>query len=321
MGRSDVKRQACLLLLVLLAASIPAEAQSSDSSQARATTPVRGLILRAAEQQPLEPCADGLALAPLVDSTVAARAQLFAARADVHGRGGLQQHATADAVYYVASGWGEAVAGTHRIRLGPGSVLYVPAGQSYRLASAASTPMRLFFALRLDADAPRRTGGAAFGCATRRQNRRAPGRTAQTVRAAGAHTSRVVAVAPTEGDRISYCVFPLTITAQIDSDNAPDARLTAATGALRRGMEAASHRTDDEVVFVTHGRGRAFVGGDTAAVEAGSVVFTPRGLRHGFINESDGTLEYFIVFSEPGPRELFRRFAARPGPYCPGPTP
>ncbi|MGI8843824.1 MAG: cupin domain-containing protein [Gemmatimonadaceae bacterium] len=127
----------------------------------------------------------------------------------------------------------------------------------------------------------------------------------------------MTALSPGEGERISYCVFPLTITAKIDSDVAPTARLTAAYGALRKGTESATHAGDDEVVFVVHGRGQAFVGSDTVAVEAGSVVFTPRGRRHGFINDGNDVLEYFIVFSEPGPRAAFRRFAARPGPYCP----
>jgi oxalate decarboxylase/phosphoglucose isomerase-like protein (cupin superfamily) len=93
--------------------------------------------------------------------------------------------------------------------------------------------------------------------------------------------------------------------------------LTAAHGALRRGTESATHRGDDEVVIVTHGYGRAFVDPDTVAVQPGSVVYTPRGYRHGFINDSDDTLEYFIVFSEPGPREAFRSCARRAGPYCP----
>ena len=111
--------------------------------------------------------------------------------------------------------------------------------------------------------------------------------------------------------------FPLVITTKVDSNTAPGSRVTAATGALRRGSEEGTHRDRDEVVYITHGRGRAFIGNDTTAVEAGSVTFVPRDTRHGFINDGDGVLEYVIVYTDGASPGAFRRLASRPGPYCP----
>ena len=71
------------------------------------------------------------------------------------------------------------------------------------------------------------------------------------------------------------------------------------------------------MVLITHGRGRAFIGADTTAVEAGSVTYTPAGTTHGFINDGDDTLDYFIVYSGSFGRSAFRALASKPGPYCP----
>jgi quercetin dioxygenase-like cupin family protein len=122
---------------------------------------------------------------------------------------------------------------------------------------------------------------------------------------------------PGEGDRISYCLFPLLITAKVDAESAPGGRLTSAVGALRRGAEVGTHRMSDEVVYITRGRGRAFIGTDTTAVEAGSVTFVPAGTVHGFVNDADEPLEYVIVYSSSFSRAGFRALATRPGPYCP----
>ena len=47
------------------------------------------------------------------------------------------------------------------------------------------------------------------------------------------------------------------------------------------------------------------------------MTFTPAGTEHGFINDGDDTLDYFIVYSSSFGRSGFRALAARPGPYCP----
>lgn len=310
-----------LALLALLAASRSAAAQVRGSVSPTAARPARGLILAPGGHRALEPCAPGVMLTSVVDSAAAPDVRLLAALVEVRGRSNHRAVMAGDAVHYVISGWGESIVGADTMHLGPGSVLYVPPAQGYHLVSAGATALRLFVALRpYRADAPR-SARAAFACGLAGSAGGPIGVPPLANPGDNPQAARVVTINPGQGERISYCVFPLTITAQIDSDAAPGARLTAATGALRRGTEAATHREDDEIVLVTHGRGRAFVEADTAAVEPGSVVFAPRGMRHGFTNEGAGTLEYFVVFSEPGPRDLFRRFAARLGPYCPAETP
>lgn len=289
----------------VLAAFLIAAPHGLALAQSREAPPVAGRILAGPREGGFAPCAAGLVYRPVIDSAVGTGTALRAAELQVHGRAARRAHAAADAVLLVTGGWGEITATGDTARLGPGSVAHVPADIPYALASvgAPHAPLELLLVVRPHAERAALDDRAAFGC----------GAPEAAARGAG---GRVLVVDPTRGERIAYCVFPLTITAQVDSNAAPGARLTAATGALRKGTEGAVHRGDDELVFVTHGAGRAFVGADTVTVGPGSVVFTPRGLRHGFIYEGVGTLEYFIVFSEPGPRVLFHQFAARPGPYC-----
>lgn len=309
---------AVLAVAAVLAAALPGSgaAQTNTPGSMR---PAQGRIIPPAARGAFAPCASGITYRPVIGSAAGAGTNLRAAELQVRGRVAQRAHIDSEAVLLVVRGWGEIVAGEDTARLGPGSLAYVPAGLRYSLAgqSPRQAPLELLLVLRpLTGRAPV-SDRASFGCG--QQGTMAPSATPMTDRPKAA----LFVVDPTYGERIAYCVFPLTITAQIDSNAVPAARLTAATGALRRGTEQATHRTDDELVFVTHGAGRAFVGSDTAAVEPGSAIFTPRGSPHGFINDGNGTgtLEYFIVFSEPGPRELFHQFAARPGPYCPSGPP
>ena len=299
-----------LVLAAIFAVTAPRAGRAQSASEPRPATPasVAGRIVASANRGAFEPCGTALSLRPVIDSAAGTGTNLRAAELQVRGRTADRIHPEADAVLLVTRGWGHVTAGRDTGRLGPGSVVHVPAGLRFALASVAprAAPLELLLTLRPLENAAPLSDRTMFGCASSS--------------VAGAPLARpsggLLVIDPTMGERITYCVFPLTITAQVDSDAAPGARLTAAMGALRQGTEGAVHRGDDELVFVTHGTGRAFVGSDTGAVTPGSAVFAPRGLRHGFINEGRGTLEYFIVFSEPGPRELFHRFAARPGPFC-----
>lgn len=299
-----------LTLVVVSAISAPRVGHAQSANEPRSATPMSAVkhIVASANRGAFEPCGATLTIRPVIDSTAGTGTNLRAAELRVRGSATDRFHPAADAVLLVTHGWGEVTAGGKTTPLGPGSVIHVPAGLRYALASLSSGagPLELLLTLRPLPGAAARSDRATFGCESS---------SAASVPEAS-QSGRLLVIDPTAGERIAYCVFPLIITAQVDSDAAPVARLTAAKGALRQGTEGAVHRGDDELVFVTHGTGRAFVGSDTAAVMQGSAIFTPRGLRHGFINEGRGTLEYFIVFSEPGPRELFHRFAARPGPFC-----
>ena len=261
-------------------------------------------------------CARPLTLMLKVDSVSAPVTQLVAGTGSITGDEGVGRHRTAEEVVYVRSGWGYAVFAADTQRLAAGSVVYVPPGVSHRFISAGAAPLEYFWV-----NGPA-TSGAAF---RRAASIGCPGGPPATVSAPVADTvrTRALVLPPGDGERITYCLFPLTITPKVDSQSIPSTRLLAATGALRRGSEIGTH-TVDEVVLITHGHGRAFSGPDTVAVEEGSITWTPRGLRHGFINDGDGTLEYFIVYGPyPGARSRagFRSLARRPGPFCPSGSP
>lgn len=274
---------------------------------------VRGLVIPPDGGERFDYCARPLTLWLKVDSATAPTTRLVAGTAELRGDEGIGRHPDVDEVIYIRDGWGYAVFGADTSHLGPGSVLYVPPGTPHRLVRTGSAPMEYFWVM-----GPRSSGrafreAAALGC---------PGGPA----APPPPAARVIAdvrpplvLAPGVGERITYCPFPLTITFKVDAESAAGSRLVAAAGALRQGSEAGVHSVD-EVVLITHGRGRAFVGADTVAVEPGSIVYTPVGERHGFINESSEPLEYLVVYGpwdSPRSRGGFRRLAAQPGPWCP----
>ncbi|PTU25372.1 hypothetical protein P175DRAFT_0498491 [Aspergillus ochraceoroseus IBT 24754] len=51
-----------------------------------------------------------------------------------------------------------------------------------------------------------------------------------------------------------------------------------------------------EIYYITKGRGRVFVDGETHSVLPGSVIFIPGDAEHGIANESAEPLEWFYVF-------------------------
>jgi mannose-6-phosphate isomerase-like protein (cupin superfamily) len=265
-------------------------------------------------------CGRPLVLTLTVDSVTAPTTRLVAGFGELRGDEGESRHGAADEILYVIAGWGYAAFGADTVPLGPGSVAHVPPGTSHRIVSTGARPMRYHFVLGPSSSAAAFRRAATRGCAPPAGAAPpAPAPSAPTP-VASATPRRATVLAPGEGPRINYCLFPLVITAKVDSTSAPATRLTAAAGSLRRGAEVGTHRASDEVVLITHGRGRAFIGADTTAVEAGSVTFTPAGTEHGFINDGDDTLDYFIVYSSSFGRSGFRALAARPGPYCPSPS-
>lgn len=305
------------------APTVRAEARPALAGTRGAAQAARGFILAPDAGERLTYCERPLTLTLKVDSSNAPATTLLAGVGELRGDEGIGRHRTADEVIYVTRGWGHAVVGTDTARLGPGSVLYVPPGTPHRLVSTGARPMTYFFALGPAASAAGFREAARRGCSgAAAPDGRAAGSTGVAAPAPAplpdaAAGARAVAFDPGEGERITYCAFPLTLTAKVDTDAAPGARLMAGTGALRRGVEAATHARLDEIVLVTHGRGRAFTGSDTAAIEPGSVVFTPKGVPHGLINDGAGTLEYLVLFGGAGARAGYHALAAQPGPHCP----
>ena len=276
--------------------------------------PPRGLILPPDGGERFRYCARPLVLSLKVDSVAAPGTQLVAGTGELRGDEGIGRHRTPHEVVYIRSGWGFAVVGGDTTRLGPGSVMYVPPGSGHRLVSTGAAPMDYFWVLGPASSGAGFRRAATIGCPDG-----PPAPTATASQTEGAREEAGLVLAPGEGERITYCTFPLTITFKVDSVSAPGSRLVAAAGALRRGSEVGEHAVD-EVALVTHGRGRAFVGPDTMPVEPGSFMYTPRGARHGFLNDGSSTLEYVVVygpFAAPRSRASFRRLASQPGPWCP----
>ena len=304
-------------LATLVACAAPHHGVGAQLASAPAARALRGLVVPPDGGERLPYCARPLLLTVKVDSIVAPGTRVVAGTADLRGDEGLGRHGDADEVLYVARGWGHAIVGPDTVRLGPGSFVHVPPGLAHHLVSTGPEPMHYFFVLAPRASAASFRRAAAVGC---HLGGAAPTAAAASPPASPSQSGRVTAFDPGAGDRITYCLFPLTITTKIDSGSAPGTRLTAAAGSLRRGAEVGVHPVGDEVAFFTSGRGRAFIGADTVDVRAGAVTFVPEGMQHGFVNESDEPLEYVVVYQRGFSTAGFRRLAARPGPYCPSMT-
>jgi mannose-6-phosphate isomerase-like protein (cupin superfamily) len=264
-------------------------------------------------------CARPLDLTLKVDSETAPSTHLVAGIGELRGDEGDARHASSDEILYVVDGWGHVTVGADSIRLAPGSVIYVPPGLGHRLVSTGPRPMTYFFVLGPQASASGLRRASMTGCAGKVASM--AGTAAVQPNGPVAIERRAVWIDPGAGDRITYCLFPLTITTKIDSATAPGTRLTTAVGVLRRGAEFSTHASGDEVALFTHGSGRAFIGADTVAVRAGSVTFVPQATVHGFINDGEGTLEYVVIYQRGFSPAGFRRLAARPGAYCPATVP
>lgn len=220
---------------------------------------------------------------------------LLAGVARVTGASEPRVHRGAEEIIHVNEGWGHAIVGNQRVELAPGSVLRVAAGVRRQFFSSGSTGMQFLFALSDASASP--CGSAGIG-----------------------DTTEMTVVQPGEGERITYCLFPLTITAKIDKESAPSSVLTMATGELRTGKEYATHSSADEIVFITRGGAKAILGDRLIPVGAGSLMVTPRGNYHGFVHEGNDTLNYVILFTGTTARAAFRALSAREGPFCPAPA-
>jgi mannose-6-phosphate isomerase-like protein (cupin superfamily) len=68
------------------------------------------------------------------------------------------------------------------------------------------------------------------------------------------------------------------------------------------------HHTMDETLCVIEGQVQFIVAGRKYQKPAGSVVFVPRGVHHGFSNQGPGRARVFVLFTPAGSQhEYFRR--------------
>lgn len=65
------------------------------------------------------------------------------------------------------------------------------------------------------------------------------------------------------------------------------------------------HSNEEEIWFVTSGRGRAVVGNDEMPIETDVAIYIPPGEKHQLINTGDETLKVLWIFSPPGPESEF----------------
>jgi quercetin dioxygenase-like cupin family protein len=79
-------------------------------------------------------------------------------------------------------------------------------------------------------------------------------------------------------------------------DRSETARTEIGLETWRAGLVGPRHRHDqkEQVFFVTAGRGRVTVGGETRHVRRGDVIFVPAGVEHQTIAAPDEPLEYLL---------------------------
>ena len=76
------------------------------------------------------------------------------------------------------------------------------------------------------------------------------------------------------------------------------------------GIPPHVHRREDEAFYVLEGRVEFTVEGEPHEVEAGGVVFLPRGTAHGFRVVGDRPARMLILLAPAGLERYFRRLAA-----------
>lgn len=73
-----------------------------------------------------------------------------------------------------------------------------------------------------------------------------------------------------------------------------------------KGHERHDHPESDEILYVLDGEGEQTVDEETRDIDAGEVVFVPRGVPHSTVNTGWETLRLLAVYAPPGPEETLR---------------
>jgi mannose-6-phosphate isomerase-like protein (cupin superfamily) len=129
-------------------------------------------------------------------------------------------------------------------------------------------------------------------------------------------TGRGLVLQPGEGTRLVFCDTPeLRATVLVDSITAGTATLAAGTAELDTS-NFGTHDGEDEIVFFLSGSGLIVVAQDTFPARAGTIMYIPRGTRHGFINTGAEPLKFLWVVSPAGLATRFRSAAKRADETC-----
>ncbi|MEO0974092.1 MAG: cupin domain-containing protein [Pseudomonadota bacterium] len=62
---------------------------------------------------------------------------------------------------------------------------------------------------------------------------------------------------------------------------------------------AEAHEGHDQVLVFVEGTGKAVIGGEERAVQAGDLAFVASGMFHNFINTGDGPLKLYTLYGPP----------------------
>lgn len=107
-------------------------------------------------------------------------------------------------------------------------------------------------------------------------------------------------IPPGGGDFIAFCDSPhLDVTVKVGSRQNSSA-MEMGTARLAAGTNNFGRHSVDEIIYFVAGTGFATVAGRRAAVQPGSSMFVPRGVRHGFENSGTAVMEFVWVTSPSG---------------------
>ena len=78
-------------------------------------------------------------------------------------------------------------------------------------------------------------------------------------------------------------------------------RLQVVLMALEPGEDVGleTHEDTDQAFYIVKGEGRAVVGGDSHAIEKGSMVVVPAGTAHNLINDAGESMKLFTIYVPP----------------------
>lgn len=124
---------------------------------------------------------------------------------------------------------------------------------------------------------------------------------------------------PNDGTTLMFCTAPgLSVTIKVDSVSAGTTGFAMGTAAIApKSSNVGVHPDEDEINFFYGGSGSAVLGNDTVPIGAGSTMYVPRGVRHGFVNPGDRPLEFAWVVAPSGLANRFRARGRLPGQTCP----
>lgn len=113
---------------------------------------------------------------------------------------------------------------------------------------------------------------------------------------------------PEEGKKLVFCSAP-GLGATVKSTNVSMGGTVVAIGTaeINHGSNIGVHQDEDEIVFIHSGRGSVVLNEQAIPAAPGTIMYVPRGVRHGFVNTGDAPFEFFWLVAPPG---LANRFLA-----------